>query len=97
MKTDQLGVITNITNSVTEVRKVDVHIDQVIEKIRHTYSFVSDANIEGIQTCQMTGATQYTILAKNEYNKEQQITVSFKHQTEEIVIIDDQVIPRITD
>lgn len=45
----------------------------------------------------MTGATQYTILAKNEFNKEQQITVSFNHKTEKIVIIDDQVIPIITD
>lgn len=82
VKTNELGIITNVTNSIAEVRKVDTHIDQVIEQIRHTYSFVSDTNIQGIQTCQMTGSTQYTILAKNEYNKEQQITVSYKHKSE---------------
>jgi len=97
VKTNEKGEVSQISNNIQEVRKTDTKIDLVLEEIRHSHAFLSETNIEGIQTKDLTGATQYTVLIKNQEGKDQQVTVNYKHKSESMVIIDDQVFPRVTE
>ena len=97
VKIDSHGKKAKITNDISVVRKEDENFDRIIEEIKHTYPFINDGTINGIQTQTQSAANIYTIMTVNDHGKEQQITVSLKHKNDEVVIIDDQEFPKMND